>query len=167
MSLAERLFADVDQQPGFAERTAEKLRLSVWQLRNLVQLARHLRTLPADYKHFAMSDYYVASGPGEWSPAGAATGLQQCGTSACAAGHGPVAGIAPLPEEGWALYTVRAFGGYYSPYTDWLFHPSWDYKDNTPRGAAARIAYALHKPERVCGVGFKLVQPDTYVEYLA
>jgi hypothetical protein len=77
------------------------------------------------------------------------------------------AGLAPLPEEGWALYTVRAFGGYYSPYTDWLFHPSWDYKDNTPRGAAARIAYALHKPERVCGVGFKLVQPDTYVEYLA
>jgi hypothetical protein len=163
----EQLFARLDTDTGFAVATAKDLFLSSQQVRNLVQLARYLRSLPADYGKFGMSDYFVKRSAGDWSPTGAATGLQECGTSACAAGHGPVAGIVPRPNEGWAQYTGRAFGAVFSAYVDWLFHPGWDWEDNTPRGAAARIAYALANPDPIRNADFKLLKPHVYAEYVA
>jgi hypothetical protein len=67
-----------------------------------------------------------------------------CGTVCCAAGHGPNAGIDPLPGENWGTYIDRCFAAPAdSPLFDWLFDGGWADVDNTPEGAAARIDYFL------------------------
>ena len=66
-----------------------------------------------------------------------------CGTVACAAGHGPRAGIKPTKDdECWGDYIGRVFTS--STYRlAWCFASYWRSIDNTPRGAACRIAYML------------------------
>jgi hypothetical protein len=79
----------------------------------------------------------------------------ECGTSACAIGHGPLYGIQRKSGEGWEAYTYRVFlpQAFYSEnyelyYTrsdawQWMFGPQWAAVDNTPKGAAKRIYYFL------------------------
>ena len=63
----------------------------------------------------------------------------RCGTVACAAGHGPYAGIKAESGEDWSDYVDRVFtGSNYTVWT-WLFSSSWAEIDDTPKGAAARI----------------------------
>lgn len=71
----------------------------------------------------------------------------KCGTVACAAGHGPAAGILDPHADGWCDYINRNFipdfdEGPGEPYT-WCFCDGWTKIDNTPTGAAARIRYML------------------------
>ena len=76
-----------------------------------------------------------------------------CGTVACAAGHGPMAGIEAKPHESWTAYTDRVFGtkinGHFSEkdmYSwHWMFGAVWTKIDNTPKGAAARIRRYLDR----------------------
>lgn len=111
------------------------------QRANLAKLAAYLRTLPAEYPDFAMDDF-TATGERLANRA-------ECGTAACAAGHGLHAGIAALPGETWMDYSERAFApDDHSPSAwDWCFSGSWSDVDNTAHGAAARIEYML-----ACGV---------------
>lgn len=76
----------------------------------------------------------------------------KCGTVACAAGHGPLAGIEKLPTENWSAYCYRAFGagvGLVSLTSlkmwTWLFGSEWKDTDNTPEGAAIRIQILLDR----------------------
>lgn len=68
-----------------------------------------------------------------------------CGTIGCALGHGPAAGIAPLPgDEGWGGYSARAFGlRAWSKDWQWCFSCDWQIVDPTPQGAAKRIRHLL------------------------
>lgn len=67
-----------------------------------------------------------------------------CGTSACAVGHGPLAGIRKYHTENWDQYSSRVFGiDSYGTDWDYLFDGSWSRTDNTPNGAAARIRFLL------------------------
>lgn len=66
-----------------------------------------------------------------------------CGTVACAVGHGPLAGIAPLEDESWFEYSKRVFGAPYGSLFRWLFDDNWANVDDTATGAAARIRYYL------------------------
>ena len=81
---------------------------------------------------------------------------EQCGTVACAVGHGPLAGIPAIPGEGWIMYASRCFigsvteedngfEGEYNRLFKYLFGEKWASFDNTPQGAAARIRYFLDK----------------------
>lgn len=103
---------------------------------NLKKLADHLWGLPESYKGFGMTKYH--------SSAKVASGKHRCGSVACAVGHGPQAGIAPLWGEIWHHYAARVF-------TEdarerlWCFSGVWDSCDDTPRGAAQRIYYMLEK----------------------
>lgn len=110
--------------------------VSEQQRANLAQLAAYLRTLPADYPDFEMDDYVR----GEHSQSLAR--IPECGTAACAAGHGPSAGIAPLKGEDWVDYSTRAFANPICEWS-WCFDASWAKVDNTAHGAAARIEYML------------------------
>lgn len=107
------------------------------QRSNLMRLAAHL-DLGVTNLEFDMSNFHdVAS---------CAYRASNCGTVACAIGHGPSLGIAAIVGENWYEYTERVFstrddGTAYK----WLFHPNWTYRDNTPRGASARINYALNR----------------------
>jgi hypothetical protein len=106
------------------------------QRANLTKLAAYLRTLPVDYPDFAMEDYVrggYSSGPAH---------VPECGTAACAAGHGPSAGIAPFKGENWADYSSRAFAGPIEAWS-WCFDSAWARVDNTAHGAAARIEWML------------------------
>lgn len=104
---------------------------------NLQQLADHLDTVKK--RHFDMR-YFE-------------THVWWCGTVACAAGHGPLAGIPFIPQDDgqWGRYTERAFTGPSYDGWSWMFSSGWKKADDTPQGAAARIRYFLQhgNPENV------------------
>lgn len=103
---------------------------------NLTRLATYLEQ-PALKLDFHMEQFCTRQGlsyrPIEW----------QCGTVGCAVGHGPAAGIAPLPNESWPAYAERVFMLDQRKWL-WCFSPHWSHIDNTAVGAAARIRYLLH-----------------------
>lgn len=68
-----------------------------------------------------------------------------CGTSGCAVGHGPYAGICKKDDEGWAQYSHRVFIDLHSREWKWCFHPQWSGIDNTAEGAGKRILWLLEK----------------------
>lgn len=109
---------------------------------NFVKLADFLDALPLDYIHFDMVVLYNAEDNSGDLPEQAYPPTKHCGTSACALGHAPTAGITPTQGEDWNNYLIRNFGvGFGYRIYDWVFCPHWDYYDNTPRGAAARIRF--------------------------
>lgn len=113
---------------------------------NLLKLADYLDTLPVDYEHFNMSNYCINSETG-FDPIEVAEVIHECGTIACLAGHGPMAGIAPEPtpvpeSQGWLSYIKENFG-VSEEEDDFLFSGRWWRVDNTHRGGAARIRYFL------------------------
>jgi hypothetical protein len=100
---------------------------------NLLKLADYLDRLPPDYAHFDMRTF------GNGHP---------CKTSACAAGHGPAAGIPFPPDVGhldWidyiaAVFDVDHLGIEPSPEYMFMFYDDWD---GDHYDAANRIRYAL------------------------
>lgn len=71
-----------------------------------------------------------------------------CGTSACAVGLAEACviagGMAPEDDGLYYRYSTRAFGIDGIRWS-WCFSSSWAAFDNTPEGAAARIAYLLDR----------------------
>lgn len=111
------------------------LGLTKQQVKNLRKLAAHLRTLPVDYPDFGMTSFVRGHQDG-----GKAF-KAECGTAACAAGHGPRAGIRPRAGERWFDYSWRAFAEDSAWY--WCFSSAWAGVDNSAHGAADRIEYML------------------------
>jgi hypothetical protein len=105
---------------------------------NLLKLADYLDKLPDDYEQFHMREYMMTTGGREvmyiWEQT-----KPDCGTVACAVGHGPSAGIRVYGDSDWESYADRVFGEL--PHDDftYMFGSSWCDTDNTPKGAAARI----------------------------
>lgn len=69
-----------------------------------------------------------------------------CGSSACAIGFAPFAGIRKKSGESFNEYCWRALGvdaGDDSREFQWCFSSDWTSADNTPTGAAKRIQYLL------------------------
>lgn len=72
-----------------------------------------------------------------------------CGTSACAVGHGPSAGLKPLLGERWISYSKRVFIEFNDDTKlaelawEWCFSDEWSGVDNTALGASRRIDYLL------------------------
>lgn len=109
---------------------------------NLLKLANHLEALPANYDQFDM-EYFMKDRYAELYPFSADRLTTDCGTVACAVGHGPAAGIPIEGDTGWDKYAERVFGigavrGSYDRW-EYLFSGAWAGIDNTPKGAAARI----------------------------
>lgn len=115
---------------------------------NLEKLRDYLWSLPKNYTHFDMRTFYKSADavPLVDSAQIARTPeyLDPCGTVACAAGHGPAAGIPVLDQENWPDYAWRVFKLSYAQW-EWCFDPYWRRIDNTPHGAAARIDWLLRK----------------------
>lgn len=117
-----------------------EVNLTRWQRANLAKLAAYLRTLPKGYPDFEMSGFVKGGNDGE-------AYVPECGTAACAAGHGPRAGIKPKKGEDWYTYSDRAFvdGSEHYYGWEWVFSGDWADYDNTVHGAAARIEYMLER----------------------
>ena len=99
------------------------------QADNLDKLATHLEGLPENYEWFNMSTFSEAT---------------ECGTVACACGHGPLAGIERKGDESWNDYADRVFG--VSPDSEngyFLFDAYWFWCQPTHHQAAARIRVFL------------------------
>lgn len=135
------------------------------QRANLLVLAQYLESLPPDYEHFSMylfTDHHgdclineaemIVKRPHEF--------YNNCGTIACAAGHGPAAGFLIREDEyetetmlsgsksireiDWDAYTQRVFGiAFESPEFLFLFGGDWSSVDDHHYGAAGRIRYFL------------------------
>lgn len=135
--------------------------------KNFKKLSSYLRTLPEDYEHFDMGVFFDRPGvlyvnydsPSDITP----EMYNQCGTVACAVGHGPAAGITGF-DGYWSEYAEEAFGAIPVDLTlengsivfVWCFGSQWSNSDNTPLGAADRIDYMLSK-----GI------PEDYVDILS
>ncbi len=133
------------------------------QRQNLLKLATYLESLPKNYSHFDMFSFADHEGdcdlpipPSAYAALKPRAFLDNCGTVACAVGHGPAAGIKPLSSEikrgrdnsahsvDWTNYTERAFGvNAFGEEFDFLFQSTWVRIDNDHYGAAARIRYFL------------------------
>jgi hypothetical protein len=146
--------------------TSAELELSPYQIGNMETLRDFLRSdeIPPPifdintYLHLGavnnLVNYYeIANNLTLLTPEVYAT----CGTTACAVGHGVLAGIPALPDENWDRYEQRVFGvakefsGNRYAAWDFLFGPHWHGLNNTAKGTAARIDYFLKVgvPERV------------------
>lgn len=116
----------------------------------LEKLAAYLESLPENYRRFNMSSYIIPNNGSKavLNYARKNGGVAECGTAACAVGHGPAAGILMPPrftESGfpdWPGYS-ELFTGADSDLFDWLFSGVWQRIDNSHHGAAARIRYVL------------------------
>ena len=116
---------------------------------NTAKLAAYLAALPEGYRDFHMET---------WARTNRSQGDilypkqvydralnadTQCGTVACACGHGPMAGIKPRPHDtGWGTYSDQFTCGSVHAMT-FFFAGDWSAFDNTPQGAAKRMEYAL------------------------
>jgi hypothetical protein len=105
---------------------------------NLVKLARFLYTEPIEAENFRMTCY-------DSNGSDCAVAIEpKCGTAGCAIGWAPRAGVMPLKHETWGNFADRALGD--DPdFWLWCFAFDWFPRDNTPRGAAKRILWALVK----------------------
>jgi hypothetical protein len=135
------------------------------QRQNLATLASYLEKLPADYEHFDMRTYARHLGecdaiedPDALAVSDPEKFFENCGTVACALGHGPAAGIpferhmlnvteyegARTVNVRWNVYSDEQFGltRWSYPWM-WCFGGTWVDVDNTVRGAAARLRYFL------------------------
>lgn len=136
--------------------------------KNLRKLRNYLANLPRGYEEFEMEhfldvdDYQLFDELGTYkdfdlneTPTKIING---CGTSACAVGHGPKAGIRPKKGEDWTEYSRRTLLNNARDYDDnppegdqelnyeaweWCFSGSWSNLDNHHWGAARRISYLL------------------------
>ena len=111
--------------------------------KNLAKLAAYLITLPVNYRNFSMIDYFITEheNDGRLFPAEVGA-LTDCGSVACAVGHGPAAGVRAKDGETWSQYEDRVFGLSNKEWA-WCFHNEWVYTDDTPHGAARRILHML------------------------
>jgi hypothetical protein len=132
---------------------------------NLTTLAEYLERLPKSYRHFSMEYHIDGKNLGDKTfdrmfAEEPQVAIKQCGSIACAVGHGPVAGIPlsksmitrctfswcddrPDAEIDWDAYAERNFTGEDTTAWLWLFGGEWKFIDNSPHGAAARIRYLL------------------------
>lgn len=129
------------------------------QFDNCVTLAKYLLSLPEDYEHFDMDNFYIK--PEKLSdniytcvsPVDA--GKPACGAVACALGHGPAAGIIPEEDICWIKYCAKYFGMIFGEVIYlWCFDTDWTEVDNTPQGAGKRIAFMLEKGHETIPDGF-------------
>lgn len=132
----------------------DALKLKHHHIENLMMLANYLQQLPDDYEHFSMIDYVLVDDdvedmlPDTVLPEDVISlnVVQHCGTTACALGHGPYAGVSAAGHQGWLNYAEDNFIGdsqYSEAIFDQLFGEQWAQVDDTAQGAAARIAYFL------------------------
>lgn len=69
----------------------------------------------------------------------------ECGTCFCLVGYGPLAGIPPLPNQGWSHYVVHNFVDCLYDHTyRWLFNEYWKHVDNTLQGGIDRLTRYLN-----------------------
>ena len=120
------------------------------QAANLNKLADYLDSLPDDYAHFRMASYVAHYDADddlsyEFDLGEADTDrVFNCGTCACAVGHGPLAGIHPLPDEGWYEYEKRVFGLTITKNDDWNYLFGTSNPDDA-KAAASRIREYLKR----------------------
>ena len=134
------------------------------QLENLGKLADYLERLPEDYEGFDMKYYLAIGGGQEVNIEDLNSGefqyrltvddnnmFTECGTVACAVGHGPSAGIHLSHDDtSWPDYAERVFGAamngesFRNEVWDYLFDANWGYgPEATAADAAKRIRIFL------------------------
>jgi hypothetical protein len=144
------------------------------QRTRLDKLATYLEGLPKSYRHFDMALFVNGTdSKREARYARHNGGVQSCGTAACAAGHGPAAGILVPPRfiddhDGvdWPEYCAL-FVGNNDDANDFLFSGGWSlsFADNHHWGAAARIRYLLDHGRPPSKWGFNGETKDLYAPY--
>lgn len=112
---------------------------------NLIKLRDYLAQLPDDYDRFSMAYFQKQGGKIIFKVQEA---VNECATVACAAGHGPMAGVPIHPDDrDWMNYIVRVFCYGNGDY-EWLFSEDWSYYRPTHQDAVQRINAYLYNDGR-------------------
>lgn len=90
-------------------------RLTKAQVKNLHKLGNYLASLPSDYEHFDITSFASCVSEaynlyGILTPHTVPAKINNCGSSACGIGHGPVIGLRSKHNESWWSYGERVFG---------------------------------------------------------
>jgi hypothetical protein len=123
---------------------------------NLCKLATYLQSLPKNYSHFDMREWYSDTGNDDLDEKyfTSQVTMKHCGTAACACGHGPAAGI-PMPKELYDNFPAYGYSELLGQNLDvrtrpgiaeahrWLFSGEWATYDDHHWSAAARIRFVL------------------------
>ena len=106
-----------------------------------------LNNLPTSDK-FDMSNFLYSDdldgAPSEYEK------IKECGFAACSVGWTPSMPGIPLPDadDDWETYGERIYDiERFSKAWNWCFDEKWSDIDNSPKGAAARMAYLLDNQE--------------------
>lgn len=115
--------------------------------RNLRKLSDYLKSLPADYQRFSMASYYELDVDSVEYRSYNYVRKVECGSVACAVGHGPSAGVIISGMYkymmSWTEYARQAFGAESNQVWQWLFSDKWAETDDTIIGTANRIDWTL------------------------
>jgi len=119
-------------------------------INNFKKLIKYMKSLPDDYGHFDMGQYWSAKlivGEGLLAVDSyqVSSPITTCGTFACLLGHAPQAGInVSKGVEHWNDYCYKRFG-ITSQYDGWnyLFSNRWTKYDNSIEGAIKRMEIYL------------------------
>ena len=111
------------------------------QAANLERLAAFLENYEEDHSNVYMAVFFMTPKGQEPEPDEVTAESYVCGTSACALGHGILAGIPAEEGESWFGYAERQFGLEAGA-------PAWEFlfggeHVNSAKAAAARINYFL------------------------
>ena len=146
------------------EQQLRDLGITPWQKANLIKLRDHLLTV--DSAVFGMRKYCATKNGIAFNISHRPADLTECGSVACAVGHGPYAGIETIPGESWFEYSARVFVTANRRVWAFIFAAEWSWFDNTPSGAARRIDYVLeHGIDSAWPV--ELDRDDYFDDYIA
>jgi hypothetical protein len=128
--------------------TGDKEKIYVRHRRNLEKLASYLESLPADYDHFNMTGYFLLDGLDINLSNIYNLKPKDCGSSACAIGHGPDAGIRRYNDYSWDIYSYRVYGMSHidTNYGQYIFS---SFNDDDHYDAAKRIREILEHSKEI------------------
>lgn len=108
--------------------------LTPFNIENLKKLSAKLKVVPEE--KFDMRFFF--DGPAYETPSSLTVeDYNHCGTSACACGWGPAAGVSAEPRESWNEYAARAFGA-----DPWAKNGIYSYLFDEDQQGSAKMAAA-------------------------
>lgn len=118
------------------------------QTNNIIKLINFLESLPENYPHFDMEDWYHPHDnltfmcEGEQIRASRELGDPQVGSCGCALGHSLAAGIDHNGSDSWRDFAETAYGISGREF-DMVFSGKLAFENNTPKAAARRLKAIL------------------------
>jgi len=144
--------------------TPKQLGITPTQYKNIEKLIAYGESVALTFHVFDMDVFFSDELGESIAPSKSVAHYEnECGTTACFAGLGPLAGVSPRGTKEWWQYIDKKFGARSdSDAYRWMLHHNWARVDNTLTGAVKRARIFLESgiPE-----GFDYYSDSTWAQY--